>query len=101
MSILTGRELEFLASLKINWRRLYCSELERLLKEGHNPGDARHDAYSIAPAIQTLERLHPSQAEKILAFAPEYRERDEDPECQAKGSQWFKRPSVRPRIVPT
>jgi len=34
MSILTGNELEFLASLRTSWRRLYCSELERLLKEG-------------------------------------------------------------------
>jgi hypothetical protein len=33
MSILTGRELEFLASLRINWRRIYVSEVGRLLKE--------------------------------------------------------------------
>ena len=32
MSMLTGRELEFLASLRTNWRRLYLSEVGRLLK---------------------------------------------------------------------
>jgi hypothetical protein len=32
MSILTGRELEFLASLRTNWRRLYLSEFARVLK---------------------------------------------------------------------
>jgi hypothetical protein len=44
MSILTGRELEFLASLRTSWRRLYWNELARLLKEDHNPRDARHEA---------------------------------------------------------
>jgi hypothetical protein len=33
MSIFTGRELEFLASLNASWRRLYWSELVRLLKD--------------------------------------------------------------------
>src|SRR5436190_23842606 len=33
MSILTGRELEFLAGLQTNWRRLYLSEIGRLLKQ--------------------------------------------------------------------
>jgi hypothetical protein len=33
MSILTSRELEFLASLNTNWWRLYFDELARLLKE--------------------------------------------------------------------
>ena len=33
MSILTNRELEFLASLNTNWRRLYFTELARLLEE--------------------------------------------------------------------
>lgn len=33
MSMLTGRELEFLASLQTNWRRLYLSEVGRLLKQ--------------------------------------------------------------------
>ena len=33
MSILTSRELEFLASLNTNWRRLYFTELARLLEE--------------------------------------------------------------------
>ena len=49
MSILTDRELEFLASLKKGWRGLYWSELARLLKENDNSRDARHEAPSIAP----------------------------------------------------
>jgi hypothetical protein len=49
MSIFTARELEFLASLKTSWRRLYWNELARLLKEDDNPCDARHEAHSIAP----------------------------------------------------
>ena len=40
MSILTGRELEFLASLRTSWRTLYWNELARLLKEADNPGAA-------------------------------------------------------------
>jgi hypothetical protein len=34
MSILTARELDFLASLRTSWRRLYWSEVARLLREG-------------------------------------------------------------------
>jgi hypothetical protein len=45
MLILTARELEFLASLNTGWRRLYWSELARLLKEGDNTCDARYEAY--------------------------------------------------------
>jgi len=52
MSILTGRELEFLASLRTSWRRLYWNELLRLLKEDHNPRDARHEARSILPSAR-------------------------------------------------
>jgi hypothetical protein len=37
MSILTGRELEFLASLNTRWQRLYWNELVRLLKEVDGP----------------------------------------------------------------
>jgi hypothetical protein len=36
MSILTSRELEFLASLDTGWRKLYWNELARLLKEDCN-----------------------------------------------------------------
>jgi hypothetical protein len=39
MSIFTMRELEFLASLKTSWRRLYWNELARLLSEDDNRGD--------------------------------------------------------------
>ncbi len=41
MSILTRQELEFLASLKSDWRRLYQNELARLLKGGDNSSAVR------------------------------------------------------------
>jgi len=44
MPIFTSRELEFLASLSRDWRRLYWSELARLLKEGDNQRDAGQPA---------------------------------------------------------
>jgi hypothetical protein len=47
MSILTNRELEFLASLRTDWHRLYWNELARLLKEDGDPCDAGHEALSI------------------------------------------------------
>jgi hypothetical protein len=53
MSILTSRELEFLASLRKSWDGLYRSELVRLLKEDDRR-DARPDlsrrSQSIAPS---------------------------------------------------
>jgi len=42
MSIITSRELEFLASLRKSWDGLYRSELARLLKENDH-WDARDD----------------------------------------------------------
>ena len=45
MSIFTSRELEFLADLRQGWRRLYWSELARLLKEDDKP----HDAPQLSP----------------------------------------------------
>jgi hypothetical protein len=33
MSILTGRDLQFLASLRTDWRKHYLSEVARLLRE--------------------------------------------------------------------
>jgi hypothetical protein len=62
MSIFTGRELEFLASLKTSWRRLYWNELARLLKEDDNPRDARHEAHSIAPQSGGSKGLVSNQA---------------------------------------
>jgi hypothetical protein len=82
MSILTGRELEFLASLRTSWTRLYWNEFARLLKEEDNPCDARHEVRSIASAIQTLERLHSELGGQILAFTPECRKRDKHLKCQ-------------------
>ena len=39
MCTLTQRELDFLASLKTSWRRLYRRELLRLLKGDAEPGE--------------------------------------------------------------
>jgi hypothetical protein len=47
MSILTGRELEFLASLNGNWARLYRNELARLLHKVDDRCDAHHETHSI------------------------------------------------------
>jgi len=47
MSILTGRELEFLASLNGNWTRLYRHELARLLRKVDDQCDAHHETRSI------------------------------------------------------
>jgi len=45
MSILTCRELEFLASLKTSWQRLYWNELAHLFKQDDH-GDVGHEANS-------------------------------------------------------
>jgi hypothetical protein len=50
MSIFTDRELEFLMSLRTSWRRLYCNELARLLKEHDSSSDARNEAPCVAQA---------------------------------------------------
>ncbi len=47
MSLLTGRELEFLASLNASWSRLYYKELARLLHKDDDRCDARHGTRSI------------------------------------------------------
>jgi hypothetical protein len=73
MSLLTGCELEFLASLRTSWSRLYWNELARLLKEDDKRG---------AAAIRTLEKLHSEFNCQILGFGPEYRRRDKDRRCQ-------------------
>jgi hypothetical protein len=44
MSILTNRELEFLASLRTDWRRLYWNEVARLLKEDDAQDDVQDGA---------------------------------------------------------
>ncbi|MFK4722684.1 hypothetical protein [Bradyrhizobium niftali] len=41
MGTLTQRELDFLASLKTGWRRLYRLELARLLNGGAEASDAQ------------------------------------------------------------
>jgi hypothetical protein len=60
MSILTDRELEFLASLRISWRRFYWNELIRLLKEDDNALDARREADLIAPQSRRPNGFIPS-----------------------------------------
>jgi hypothetical protein len=67
MSIFTGRELEFLASLRTSWKRLYWNELARLLKENDNPCDARSEAHPIAPQSGGSKGFIPNQAEWIQA----------------------------------
>ena len=64
MSIFTGRELEFLASLRTSWRRLYWNELARLLKEGDNPCDARPETPSIALQSGRSKGFIPNQTAK-------------------------------------
>lgn len=82
MSLLTGHELEFLASLRINWRRLYCSELARLLNEDDTPCDARHDANSILSQTRCSTLLQSGRGGRILAFAPNHRRCGRDQTCQ-------------------
>ena len=65
MSIFTGRELEFLASLRTSWKRLYWNELARLLKENDNPCDARPEAHSIAPPSGGSKGFNPNRSESI------------------------------------
>jgi hypothetical protein len=40
MTMLTNRELDFLAGLRTSWTRLYCRELERLLQEDSDPEES-------------------------------------------------------------
>jgi hypothetical protein len=47
MSILTGRELEFLTSLNGSWARLYRNELARLLHKVDDRCDAHQETHSI------------------------------------------------------
>ncbi len=49
MSVLTRRELEFLADLRTSWPRLYWSELARLATESDDPRDAWIATPTIAP----------------------------------------------------
>jgi hypothetical protein len=60
MSILTERELEFLAGLRTSWRMLYWSEFVRLLNENDNRGDTRHETPSAAPPSGRSKGFVPS-----------------------------------------
>ncbi len=51
MSILTNRELEFLASLQTDWNKLYCKEFARLQQEDADRRDATHQLRCIASQI--------------------------------------------------
>ena len=59
MSIFTMRELEFLASLKTSWRRLYWNELARLLSENDNRSDISHEVPFIVSPPGGAKRLIP------------------------------------------
>ena len=66
-------------SLRTSWRRLYCNELARLLKEQDNPRDARYEVHRIAPAItaaadpKLLNRVANEQSVPELAKGGELR----------------------------
>ena len=57
MSVLTDRELEFIASLTTGWRRLYCNELARLLKGDDDRRDARHETDPVIAQSRRPEGL--------------------------------------------
>lgn len=78
MSMLTGRELEFLSSLRTSWRSLYWDEFARLLNEGDTSRDARYAARSVARAVHTPEILQCGPGGQILVFAHEKRLRQNE-----------------------
>jgi hypothetical protein len=65
MSILTGRELEFLDSLRTSWPRLYWNELARLRKEDKERREAQ-------PAPRATKRHRSRPGGKILVFTPRH-----------------------------
>lgn len=65
MSLLTGHELEFLASLNTRWRRLYCNELARLLTMDDNQCDGRHEP----PSIIRISAAHSRRSRRDSANA--------------------------------
>jgi hypothetical protein len=73
MSILTVRELEFLASLRNCWGRLYLSESRASRMRTTMRGRPTKDP-DTRPAINTLERLHIKLGGQIL----ENRQRHEE-----------------------
>jgi hypothetical protein len=60
MSILTERELEFLAGLRTSWRMLYYSEFARLLNEDDKRGATRHETPSAVPSSGRSKGFVPS-----------------------------------------
>lgn len=54
MSILTSRDLEFLASLQTSWRRLYLGEVARLLREDDTDAARRNSADAGRPHVGAL-----------------------------------------------
>jgi hypothetical protein len=59
MSILTDRELEFLATLRSGWRRFYWNELVCLVKED-TAFDTRHETHLNAPQSRRPNGFIPS-----------------------------------------
>jgi hypothetical protein len=59
MSIFTSHELEFLASLRRDWRRLYWNELARLLKDDDHLCDARQPSPQIARGFSYASEFSP------------------------------------------
>ena len=70
MSILTGRELEFLVSLRTNWNRLYWNELVRLLREDDGWSDAKPPASPRAAEQQKALRARRRVPRQISTCVP-------------------------------
>ncbi len=66
VSLLTGQEPEFLASLNTRWRSSYCNELARLLNPDDKPRDGRHEPsiIRISAACSRHSRRDPANATK-------------------------------------
>ena len=56
MCTLTQRELDFLASLKTGWRRLYRRELARLSRSGAEPDEVPPETRPIWRVVSGLSR---------------------------------------------
>ena len=55
MTMLTARELEFLASLRTRWRELYLIEITRLLKQDDTQARTVNQAGNVVPLKVALE----------------------------------------------
>jgi hypothetical protein len=70
MSILTTRELEFLASLRTRWHQDYLREVERLLEEDDD--HATTDQQPLDKGRQSTRALQPPKLEIDPQFSLSY-----------------------------